>query len=193
MRLVNSGFRLQPTKNSTLLGAPNGTVVKAVHIRQLRTRATSGAGNSSSGGSSGGLKYVLSDIQGSTRAVMSNNGNSSTVLARHDYLPFGEEIGSGVGLRSGGQGYAATENNRQRYALTERDATTGLDHTWWRKYENLSGRWTSPDPYNGSATVADPQSFNRYNYTQNDPVNFVDPTGLFTPLVPLPWTPTWTV
>src|SRR5205085_9926452 len=24
----------------------------------------------------------------------------------------------------------------------------------------------------------DPQSFNRYSYTQNDPVNFVDPTGL---------------
>ena len=27
-------------------------------------------------------------------------------------------------------------------------------------------------------SVADPQSFNRYSYVQNDPVNFIDPTGL---------------
>jgi muramidase (phage lysozyme) len=28
-------------------------------------------------------------------------------------------------------------------------------------------------------SAADPQSFNRYAYTQNDPVNFTDPSGLF--------------
>ena len=129
MRLVNSGFRLQPTKNSTLLGAPNGTVVKAVHIRQLRTRATSGAGNSSSGGSSGGLKYVLSDIQGSTRAVMSNNGNSSTVLARHDYLPFGEEIGSSIGGRTSGQGYSAADLNRWKTLFSNGRHETLIDRS----------------------------------------------------------------
>ncbi len=128
----------------------------------------------------GPIKYVLSDIQGSTRAVMSNNGSSSAVIARHDYLPFGEELFSGIGLRSSSQGYGATDTNRQKYGLTERDDATGLDHTWWRKYENLSGRWTSPDPYNGSASIADPQSLNRFSYTQNDPVNFIDPSGLCT-------------
>ncbi len=126
----------------------------------------------------GPINYVLSDIQGSTRAVMSNNGSSSAIIARHDYLPFGEELSSGLGLRSSSQGYGATDRNRQKYGLTERDDATGLDHTWFRKYENLSGRWTSPDPYTGSASIADPQSFHRYNYTQNDPVNFVDPSGL---------------
>src|SRR5207248_2409414 len=95
----------------------NATTIKAAHTRELRTRATSGAGNSSSGGSSSGLKYVLPDLQGTTRAVMNNNGNSSMIVARHDYLPFGEEIGSGVGLRSGGQGYAATDNSRQNKAF----------------------------------------------------------------------------
>jgi RHS repeat-associated protein len=102
------------------------------------------------------------------------------VIARHNYLPFGEEISSGVGLRTSGQGYGATDTNRQKYALTERDDATGLDHTWWRKYESFSGRWTSPDPYANSAGIADPQSFNRYSYTENDPVNSVDPTGLLT-------------
>jgi RHS repeat-associated protein len=119
------------------------------------------------------LRYVLTDAQGSTRAILNSN---STVMARHDYLPFGEEIGAGIGLRSSGQGFGATDTNRQKYGLTERDATTGLDHTWWRKYENLGGRWTSPDPLRG--IIGAPQSFNAYNYAGNDPVNFVDPAGL---------------
>ncbi len=82
------------------------TVFKAVHLRELRTRSTSGTGNSTSGGSNGGLHYVLSDIQGSTRAVTNNNGSSSAIVARHDYLPFGEEIDSGIGSRTSSQGYA---------------------------------------------------------------------------------------
>jgi len=68
---------------------------------------------------------------------MNNNGSSSAIIARHDYLPFGEEIGAGLGLRTTSQGYGATDTNRQKYGLTERDDATGLDHTWWRKYENL--------------------------------------------------------
>ncbi len=83
------------------------------------------------------LSYVLSDIRGSTRALLSNGGSASAIIARHDYLPFGEELSSGLGLRSSSQGYGATDRNRQKYGLTERDDATGLDHTWWRKYENL--------------------------------------------------------
>src|SRR2546428_3686556 len=116
---------------------------------------------------------------GSVRALMNNNGvGTSTVIARHDYLPFGEEIGANVGMRTDTQGYNVPDSNRQKYAMLERDST-GLDHTWWRKYESSSGRWTSPDPYNGSESIANPQSFNRYSYVQNDAVNFVDPGGLF--------------
>jgi RHS repeat-associated protein len=127
---------------------------------------------------SSGINYVLQDLQGSTRAVMNNNGGCSTIVSRHDYLPFGEEIWSGTGMRSLSQGYGTTDRNRQKYGLTERDDATGLDHTWWRKYESFAGRWTSPDPALASMNVENPQSFNRYTYVGNDPVNFVDPTGL---------------
>jgi RHS repeat-associated protein len=122
-----------------------------------------------------GLRYVLMDHQGSTRVV---TGSTGAVVARHDYLPFGEELWAGTGTRTAVQGYGATDLNRQRFALTERDAGTGLDHTWFRKHENKAGRWTSPDPYGGSMTVGDPQSLNRYTYTKNDPVNRIDPSGL---------------
>ncbi|HEX6046786.1 MAG TPA: RHS repeat-associated core domain-containing protein [Pyrinomonadaceae bacterium] len=121
------------------------------------------------------LRYVLTDAQGSTRTILNSSG---AVTARHDYLPFGEEIGAGIGLRTTGQGFGATDTNRQKYGLTERDDTSGLDHTWWRKYENKSGRWTSPDPLRG--TIDAPQTFNAYAYAANDPVNFVDPNGLCT-------------
>ncbi len=100
-------------------------------------------------------------------------------IGRHDYLPFGEGIGSGTGLPTPMQRYGATDTNRQKYGLTERDDATGLDHTWWRKYDSFAGRWTSPDPHGGSMSIGDAQSFNRYNYTHNDPVNFIDPSGLY--------------
>ncbi|MBK7704839.1 MAG: hypothetical protein IPJ30_03455 [Acidobacteria bacterium] len=58
------------------------------------------------------------------------------------------------------------------------DPATGLNHTWFRKNENRAGRWTSPDPYNGSSSVGNPQSWNRYSYVESQPTNFVDPSGL---------------
>src|SRR2546425_8431683 len=79
-------------------------------------------------------------------------------------------------MRTGSQGYNVPDANRQKYAMLERDST-GLDHTWWRKYESTAGRWTSPDPLRGS--VGNPQSFNAYGYAGNDPVNLVDPSGLW--------------
>lgn len=123
----------------------------------------------------GGVKYVLQDWQGSTRAVVGNTGN---VQSRSDYTVFGERVDSSVGLRSSTQGFGKSASLRQGYALTEKDDATGLDHTWFRKHENQAGRWTSPDPYNGSASVEMPQDWNRYNYVRNQPVNFVDPSGL---------------
>jgi RHS repeat-associated protein len=63
--------------------------------------------------------------------------------------------------------------------MTERDEASGLDHTWYRKYENQGGRWTSPDPFISSINLANPQSFNRYSYVENEPTNFIDPSGLF--------------
>ncbi len=104
--------------------------------------------------------------------------NSGFVLARNDYTAYGEDIQSGTGLRTVAQGFASNLIPRQKYGLTERDEATGLDHTWFRKHEPRAGRWTSPDPYGGSMSISDPQSFNRYSYVTGQPTNFVDPSGL---------------
>ena len=48
----------------------------------------------------------------------------------------------------------------------------------FRRYNRAHSRFDQPDPYDGSYDLTNPQSFNRYSYTQNDPVTFVDPRGL---------------
>jgi len=48
----------------------------------------------------------------------------------------------------------------------------------FRRYNRWHSRFDQPDPSDGSYDLSDPQSFNRYAYTRNDPVNFVDPSGL---------------
>jgi RHS repeat-associated protein len=123
----------------------------------------------------GGTNYLMSDHQGSPRVVTTTNGS---VASRHDYLPFGEELNAGVGLRNSNQGYGGVDAARQKYAGMESDDGSGMATTLWRKYDSSSGRWTSPDPYGGSMSVGDPQSFNRYSYVNNDPVNMSDPSGL---------------
>jgi RHS repeat-associated protein len=128
---------------------------------------TQGEGN-------GGVNYVFQDRQGSVRASINYNG---FVVARFDFTAFGEEVSLGVGLRSLEQGYTGDATTKQGYGLTEKDSS-GQNHTWFRKNENRAGRWTSPDPYNGSMGVDNPQSFNRYSYVENQPTNFVDPSGL---------------
>lgn len=124
---------------------------------------------------SGGVKYMMSDWQGSTRAVTNITGQ---VKGRSDYTVYGESIGAGIGFRTSAQGFGSAVVPRQKYGLTERDSSTGLDHTPWRKYENRAGRWTSPDPYRKSMSIGDPQSFNRYSYVSSQPTNYIDPSGL---------------
>lgn len=126
-----------------------------------------------------GTQYVVGDHQGSTRVTMrAAPANGQLVVARRDYLPFGEDVPGTVGPRAGVAGYDQQAGPRQKYAGMEQDDATGMSHTLWREYDSLSARWTAPDPYGGSADPGSPQTFNRYAYCNNDPVNQTDPLGL---------------
>jgi RHS repeat-associated protein len=125
---------------------------------------------------SNGTQYTTSDNLGSPR-VITNSGGS--VVSRHDYMPFGTELGVGTGGRTTGMGFSNSgDNNRKKFTGYERDTETGLDFAQARYYSNTQGRFTSPDAFAGSATVSNPQTFNRYSYCGNNPVNSVDPSGL---------------
>ncbi|HEU4932509.1 MAG TPA: RHS repeat-associated core domain-containing protein, partial [Pyrinomonadaceae bacterium] len=64
-----------------------------------------------------------------------------------------------------------------RFTNYERDLNAA-DEAMFRRYNRWWSRFDQPDPYGGSYNLTNPQSFNRYAYTENDPVNFLDPFGL---------------
>ena len=72
-----------------------------------------------------GTRYTTPDHLGSPRVI---TNSSSGVVSRHDYMPFGEELGSGVGGRTAGMGFSVTDGVRQKFTLKERDMETGLDY-----------------------------------------------------------------
>jgi RHS repeat-associated protein len=99
-------------------------------------------------------------------------------IKRHDYLPFGEEVGAGVGGRTQAQGYSQVDNVRQHFTGKERDNETGMDYFGERYYSNSLGRFTTVDPLGASARTLNPQTFNRYTYVLNNPLRYIDPSGL---------------
>lgn len=122
-----------------------------------------------------GTRYLTADHLGSPR-VLTNS--SATVVSRHDYMPFGEELGAGTGGRTVGMGFSVADGARQKFTSHERDSETGLDFAKARFYSSGQGRFTSVDPLTASAVTANPQTFNRYSYVLNSPLTLIDPTGM---------------
>jgi len=86
---------------------------------------------------------------------------------------------AGTGGRKTAQGYTSSDNLRQKFTSKERDNETGLDYFLARYYSSTQGRFTGSDPLLSSATLYDPQSWNRYSYTLNNPLKYTDPFGMY--------------
>jgi RHS repeat-associated protein len=126
------------------------------------------------------LQWLVTDQLGTPRMVFEKTGALVTVK-RHDYLPFGEELYANQGGRTTTQGYPASPNSndgvRQKFTLKERDNETGLDYFGARYFASTQGRFTSVDPAGGDQVK--PQTFNKYQYAQNNPLRYVDQTGAY--------------
>lgn len=118
---------------------------------------------------SSGVKYITPDHLGSTRVV---TDGANAVTSRHDYFPFGEEIGA---LNRPAPGYGQA-GPRQKFTSYERDTETGLDFAQARHYSAHLGVFLSTDS-DLSHNEDDPQRWHRYSYISNNPNVRVDPTG----------------
>jgi RHS repeat-associated protein len=106
-----------------------------------------------------GWQYYLGDALGSVRQLTDEAGE---ITLAKSYLPYGEaidEVGSAA-------------------------STYGYTGEWVDEYTNLvflRARWYAPET--GRFTQIDPsrQERNLYLYTNSNPVNHTDPTGLFSP------------
>jgi RHS repeat-associated protein len=146
-------------------------------------------------GGAGNIHWLVVDQIGTPRMVLDQTGDLANIK-RHDYLPFGEELFSPTGGRTAAEGYASGDRVRQQFTSKERDIETGLDYFLARYYSSTQGRFTSPDEFTGGpqeiwvlggghpekqalkyAEVTNPQSLNKFQYSYNNPLRYVDPDG----------------
>lgn len=122
------------------------------------------------------IRWIVTDQLGTPRMIFDESGGFAKV-SRHDYLPFGEELFAGG--RTTTNGYTNNDGERERFTGYERDNESGLDYAHARYFANTQGRFTSPDPLMASGHLTQPQSWNRYSYVSNNPINETDPSGLY--------------
>lgn len=119
-----------------------------------------------------GIRYRTTDHLGTTRVLTDGNGQ---VVLRQDYLAFGDTTPSTT-ARVNVTGYGQALD-RIQFTGKERDSETGLDWFGMRYMSSAQGRFTSPDKPFADQTPHDPQSWNLYSYTRNNPLKYVDRTG----------------
>jgi len=109
----------------------------------------------------GGVKYrIISDHLGSPRVIIKTV--TGEIIQRVDYDEFGRVL-SDTNPGFSPFGFAGGLYDRQ----------TGLVRFGARDYDPEAGRWTCKDPigFGGGDTEL-------YGYVGNDPINFIDPSGL---------------
>ena len=76
-----------------------------------------------------------------------------------------------------GDVYAQAGASDESFTGMDQDTSSNL-YDFPARELGIQGRWSSPDPA-GIASVdpTDPQTWNRYAYVRNSPLNLVDPSG----------------
>jgi RHS repeat-associated protein len=94
------------------------------------------------------------------------------IAAKESSLSYGDDLNQTVSIA-----YSDQDNNQ--FAGQEHDVESGSEHAQFRQYSSTQGRWMSPDPYDGSYHMRNPQSLNRYTYASNRPSSAIDWSGKF--------------
>ena len=146
---------------------PTGNKVALMNAQTLASGFVPLPGNAMAVYNSSGMDhYRHSDWLGSARLFSSP---AQTVLGEVAYSPFGETYAQ-MGLAD----FSFTGLN------DDADHTNpALVYDFPAREYGIQGRWPSPDPLGlGAVDPANPQSWNRYVYVVNDPLNLVDPSGM---------------
>ncbi len=143
--------------------------------KQLASYQAGGAWNPSGGiNVAMGFSYTNTRVYFGGRLVGQQVGTNGYLAVIQDrlgsvgkYYPYGEERNS-----------PQLPNDQVKFATYTRDSATGNDYADQRYYSSVLGRFMTPDRYWGSASLTNPQSWNRFEYVLSDPVNHWDPNGL---------------
>jgi RHS repeat-associated protein len=116
----------------------------------------------------GSGRFLFQDHLGSTRITASSAG---AVKDDYDYRSFGDIVTN--------YGTSPTDNHYVFTGYESDSSDNGTDYGQFRSLSLTLARFNRPDPYLGSLDPTNPQTFNRYAYALNNPVVFIDPTGLY--------------
>ncbi|MGZ3145983.1 RHS repeat-associated core domain-containing protein [Lentzea chajnantorensis] len=111
-----------------------------------------------------GVHYYALDNQGSPVNLITNAG---AVSATYTYDPAGKQL-SATGT--------AASSNPIRHTRGLLDENTGWLKHGVRWHDSATGNWTALDPI---SLILEPDIASRYAYVGGNPVNRVDPTGLY--------------
>lgn len=100
--------------------------------------------------------YLSYDHLGTVRMV---TDQSASVVARHDFTPFGQEI-PGDGSVGRNSQWGSTTDVEPKFTGQIRDQETGLDFFNARYFFGQLQRFMSPDPANAGADMTDPHGRN---------------------------------
>jgi RHS repeat-associated protein len=116
----------------------------------------------------GVVHYILADHLGSSTVITDGGG---AVVGTMKYYPYGA-----VRSVSGDMITDKLFTGQQREEPTT-ISTLGLYNYGARFYSTLTGRFVSADPV--VQDINDPQALNAYSYVRNNPLVYVDPTGMY--------------
>ncbi|KYC34733.1 hypothetical protein WA1_49275 [Scytonema hofmannii PCC 7110] len=113
-----------------------------------------------------GIKSTFYHVDGlgSTRALTDASGS---VVNTYNYEAYGELLNS-----------TGSVSNKYMFAGEQYDSNLGDYYLRQRYYDTETGRFTRRDDYEGR--LGEPQTLHKYVYAHDNPVNGIDPTGLFT-------------
>jgi RHS repeat-associated protein len=116
---------------------------------------------------SSGLSYYRhSDWLGSSRLTSTQGAR---LYSSQAYAPFGEQYAT----------FPTAGSLDPSYTGQNSDTVPSLYDFPFREHSMSQGRWISPDPAGAAAvSIANPQTWNRYAYVANNPLIFLDPTGM---------------
>jgi len=112
----------------------------------------------------GDMGYLQNDGLGSVLGATAADGTAPAALMR--YGDYGEELGPEEALPTA-----------DGYTGYERDTYTGLNYARHRYYDAATGTFLTVDPF--PANRQDVGDLHRYLYVQANPINNIDPEGLF--------------
>ncbi|MBD7950801.1 RHS repeat-associated core domain-containing protein [Oerskovia rustica] len=110
---------------------------------------------------SAGVRTLISDHHATAEISINNSTNQ---LTRRYHDPYGNPRGAAASTWVGDRGF-----------LNKPTDSTGLTQVGARYYDAQTGRFISVDPL---MDLTDPQQWNGYAYSNNNPTTYSDPTGL---------------